>query len=199
MKKDIVVNDKESRLLNTAFKLFTERGIKDTSIQQIVDDANVAKGTFYLYFKDKYELRDILIAKKSHKLFSDALKELRKNYISNLSDQVIFLVNYVINELNKTPTLLKFISKNLSWGIYSKTILKLYENSEEDKDSVYKLFLNGVEENGLNLKNPEVTLYMIIELVSSTCFNSILYKDPLPIDEFKPYLYDAIRNLIEPK
>ncbi len=199
MKKDIVVNDKESRLLNTAFKLFTERGIKDTSIQQIVDDANVAKGTFYLYFKDKYELRDILIAKKSHKLFSDALKELRKNYISNLSDQVIFLVNYVINELNKTPTLLKFISKNLSWGIYSKTVLKLYENSEENKDSVYKLFLNGVEENGLNLKNPEVTLYMIIELVSSTCFNSILYKDPLPIDEFKPYLYDAIRNLIEPK
>ena len=89
MKKDIVVNDKESRLLNTAFKLFTERGIKDTSIQQIVDDANVAKGTFYLYFKDKYELRDILIAKKSHKLFSDALKELRKNYISNFSDQVI--------------------------------------------------------------------------------------------------------------
>lgn len=199
MKKDIVVNDKESRLLNTAFKLFTERGIKDTSIQQIVDDANVAKGTFYLYFKDKYELRDILIAKKSHKLFSDALKELRKNYISNLSDQVIFLVNYVINELNKTPTLLKFISKNLSWGIYSKTVLKLYENSEENKDSVYKLFLNGIEENGLNLKNPEVTLYMIIELVSSTCFNSILYKDPLPIDEFKPYLYDAIRNLIEPK
>lgn len=199
MKKDIVVNDKESRLLNTAFKLFTERGIKDTSIQQIVDDANVAKGTFYLYFKDKYELRDILIAKKSHKLFSDALKELRKNYISNLSDQVIFLVNYVINELNKTPTLLKFISKNLSWGIYSKTVFKLYENSEENKDSVYKLFLNGVEENGLNLKNPEVTLYMIIELVSSTCFNSILYKDPLPIDEFKPYLYDAIRNLIEPK
>ena len=93
-----------------------------------------------------------MIAKKSHKLFSDALKELRKNYISNLSDQVIFLVNYVINELNKTPTLLKFISKNLSWGIYSKTVLKLYENSEENKDSVYKLFLNGVEENGLEFK-----------------------------------------------
>ena len=46
-------NDKESRLLNTAFKLFTEKGMKDTSIQDIVDNANVAKGTFYLYFKDK--------------------------------------------------------------------------------------------------------------------------------------------------
>lgn len=191
--------NKESRLLNTAFKLFTEKGIKDTSIQEIVDNANVAKGTFYLYFKDKYEIRDVLIAKKSHKLFNDALKELRKNYISNLSDQVIFIINYVIDELTKAPLLLKFISKNLSWGIYNKTVLKIYENNSENEDGVYQLFLKGVEENNLNLKNPDVTLFMIIELVSSTCFNSILYNEPVPINEFKPYLYDTIRRLIEQK
>ena len=38
---------------------------------------------------------------------------------------------------------------------------------------------------------------MIIELVSSTCFNSILYNEPLPIEEFKPYLYELIRNLLK--
>ena len=78
-------------------------------------------------------------------------------------------------------------------------ILKIFEESDSDEDSVYKLFLKGVKDNGLNLKNPEVTLYMIIELVSSTCFNSILYNEPLPINEFKPYLYETIRNLIETK
>ena len=60
-------NEKENRLLETAFKLFTEKGMKSTSIQDIVDNAKVAKGTFYLYFKDKYEIRDILITKKSEK------------------------------------------------------------------------------------------------------------------------------------
>ena len=40
-------------------------------------------------------------------------------------------------------------------------------------------------------------LFMIIELVGSTCFNSILYKEPLPIEEYKPYLYRTIRNLIK--
>ena len=199
MKKEIKEKDKEERLLKTAFELFTEKGIKDTSIQEIVDRAEVAKGTFYLYFKDKYEIRDILIAKKSKKLFKDALAELRKNYIVNLSDQVIFIINYVIDELSKVPTLLKFISKNLSWGIYSKTVLKIYEEREDEEDSVYKLFLKGIKENHIELKNPEVTLYMIIELVSSTCFNSILYHDPLPIEEFKPYLYDTIRRMIEGK
>ena len=188
--------DKETRLLENAFTLFTEKGIKDTSIQEIVDKANVAKGTFYLYFKDKYEIRDILIAKKSEKLFREALEELRKNYITNLADQVIFIINHVINELAKAPALLKFISKNLSWGIYHNTILKIYEEKEEKEDSIYTLFLKGAKDSNLNLKNPEVTLYMIIELVSSTCFNSIINKEPLPIEEYKPYLYEAIRKIM---
>ena len=50
--------EKENRLLNTAFKLFTEKGLKDTSVQDIVDNASVAKGTFYLYFKDKYDVNE---------------------------------------------------------------------------------------------------------------------------------------------
>lgn len=188
--------DKENRLLSTAFKLFTEKGIKNTSIQEIVDNANVAKGTFYLYFKDKYEIRDILIAKKSEKLFSDALNSLRKNYIKNFSDQIIYIINYVIDELTKTPILLNFIYKNLSWGVYNRAVVKLYDNKEDKGDSVHNLFLDGVKENNIKLKNPEVTLFMIIELVGSTCFNSILHKEPLPIQEYKPYLYDTIRNMI---
>lgn len=189
--------DKENRLLHTAFKLFTEKGIKDTSVQEIVDNASVAKGTFYLYFKDKYEIRDILIVKKSEKLFSEALKSLRKSYISNFSDQIIYVINYVIDELTKNPLLLKFISKNLSWGVFNKTILNLYESNEKRENNLYDLFIKGIKENDIKLQNPEVTLFMIIELVGSTCFNSILYKDPLPIEEYKPYLYKAIRNLIK--
>lgn len=195
--KEEVENDKKQRLLNTAFNLFTQKGIKDTSIQEIVDNANVAKGTFYLYFKDKYEIQNILIAKKSEKLFNDALEKLHKNYIESFPDQIIFVINNIIDELQKQPTLLKFISKNLSWGVYNKSILKIYENSEKKEDSLFNLFLKGVEENNINLKNPEVTLFMIIELVSSTCFTSILEKEPLPIEEYKPFLYDAIRQFLK--
>lgn len=187
---------KENKLLNTAFKLFTEKGLKDTSIQDIVDNASVAKGTFYLYFKDKYEIRDILIVRKSEKLFSDALKSLRKNYISVFSDQIIYIINYVIDELTKNPLLLKFISKNLSWGVYNKTVIHLHELNNENKNSLYKLFIKGITENNIKLKNPNVTLFMIIELAGSTCFNSILYKEPLPIEEYKPFLYASIRNMI---
>ncbi len=57
--------------------------------------------------------------------------------------------------------------------------------------------MQGIKENNVKLENPDVTLFMIIELVGSTCFNSILYKDPLSIEDYKPYLYKVIRNLLE--
>ncbi|MBR0490661.1 MAG: TetR/AcrR family transcriptional regulator [Clostridia bacterium] len=197
MKKDMNKEpEKESRLLESGFKLFINKGFQDTSIQEIVDDAGVAKGTFYTYFKDKYDIRNKLIAKKSNKLFNDAYKKLKKTDINKLDEQVIFIVDYIINYLEKNKLLLQFISKNLSWGIYTKTINELYQKNETENNTILELFLNGIKEQNIKLENPEVTLYMIIELVSSTCFNSILYKEPLPINEFKPYLYNEIRKLI---
>lgn len=189
-------DNKEQRLLDEGFKLFTKKGIKSTSIQDIVDNANVAKGTFYLYFKDKYELRDILIMKKSQKLFKDALSKLEKSNVKDFVEQIIFIIDYVIDTLTKNPLLLQLISKDLGWGVFNKTILNLYSKYEAEENGVYNLFLKGVKDNHINLKNPEVTLFMIIELVSSTCFTCILYKEPLPIEKYKPILYKEIRRLI---
>ncbi len=51
---------KMNTLLQTAFDLFTGKGFAKTTVSDIVNQAGLAKGTFYLYFKDKYDLRDKL-------------------------------------------------------------------------------------------------------------------------------------------
>lgn len=188
---------KEERLLDEGFKLFTTKGLKNTSIQDIVNKANVAKGTFYLYFKDKYELHDILIMKKSKKLFNDALNSLNKNKVTNFVDQIIYIVDYVIDELVKDPILIQFIAKDLAWGVFNKTILELYSREEAEENGLVSLFLTGIEENNIKLDNPQVSLFMIIELVSSTCFTSILYSEPLPIKEYKPFLHKEIKKILQ--
>lgn len=190
-------DSKESRLLETAYNLFTRKGIKDTSIQEIADNADVGKGTFYLYFKDKYELRDVLIYRKSKKLFNDAYKESKKQSFTCLTDQIIFIIDNVINKLIKNQLLLKFVSKNLSWGVFNNTLNNIYTiSNEEDTEGIYDLFVKGIKQYDIKMENPKTTLFMIVELVSSTCFNSILYGEPEPIEEFKPKLYDAIKKLI---
>ena len=47
---------KRASLMDSAFRLFTTQGVSKTSIEDIAKAAGVAKGTFYLYFKDKYDL-----------------------------------------------------------------------------------------------------------------------------------------------
>ena len=39
-------------------------------------------------------------------------------------------------------------------------------------------------------------IYMIIELISGTSYNSILYNQPKPIEELKPYLYETVKSII---
>ena len=175
--------EKENKLMEKALKLFTEKGVNNTSIQDIADEAGVGKGTFYLYFKDKY----------------DALDALNNSYIQNFEDQIIFVINHILDELNKNKVLLKLISKNLSFGLFNNTISNLsnLSNINNDTSTLYEKFVNRVNENNVNLKNPKVTLFTIIELVSSTGFNSILYSEPLPLDEYKPYLYSLIRKILK--
>lgn len=191
--------EKENKLMEKALKLFTEKGVNNTSIQDIADEAGVGKGTFYLYFKDKYDIRDKVIASCSNKLFSDALDALNNSYIQNFEDQIIFIINHILDELNKNKVLLKLISKNLSFGLFNNTISNLsnLSNINNDTSTLYEKFVNRVNENKVNLKNPKVILFTIIELVSSTGFNSILYSEPLSLDEYKPYLYSIIRGILK--
>ena len=51
---------KRNALLNAAYELFTGKGVNKTSVSDIVERSGIAKGTFYLYFLDKYDLRNKL-------------------------------------------------------------------------------------------------------------------------------------------
>ena len=90
---------KKEALFNTAYELFTTKGINATAISDIVEKAGVAKGTFYLYFKDKYDIKNKLTAFKTHELFEKAAKALRKADISGLEEQLIFIIDYIIDAL----------------------------------------------------------------------------------------------------
>ena len=181
-------------LLENTLELFTSKGIQDTSISAIVQRAGVAKGTFYLYFKDKYDIRNVLIAHESTKVFMKAEARLRNEKVEDFEERMIFLANDIVEQLSNDKKLLRFISKNLSWG-YFKTALT--ENPRENAVNFKLLYEKMLQESGKTFKNPEVMIFMIVELVSSTCYSSILYSEPLPIEELKPYLFDTIRSIIK--
>ena len=193
-KLDANKKQKETSLLDTAFNLFTTKGLNKTSISDIVSNAGVAKGTFYLYFKDKYDLRNKLISHKSSQLFKQAIAQMKaSNMEHSFESDIIFVIDNIINQLTENKATLNFISKNLSWGVFKNAITTKTNEKDVDFADVYNMII----ENAPNTVNdPEVMVFMIIELVSSTCYSPILYSEPCAIGELKPYLYQNIKHIL---
>ncbi len=185
---------KKEALLNTAFDLFTSKGIQKTSISDIADNAGVAKGTFYLYFRDKYDIRNKLISHKASQLFLAAYEQLKKSDYTDFEDQIVFMSEHIIDRLSKDQSLLNFISKHLSWGIFKNAIIEASDNADEN---IYFIFDNLLHQSGHRFKNPEIMVFSIIEFVSGTSYNTILYEQPVPLEEMKPYIFKVIRQIIE--
>ena len=184
---------KLERLLNTSFELFTSKGLNKTSISDIVEKAGVAKGTFYLYFKDKYDIRNRLIAHKSSQLFIQAHEALSHENLTEFDDRLIFIMNYALDSLATNKGLLSFIYKDLSWAVFKKALNTNVSNSDDEFGTIYNKML---EESGHKFKDPEVMIFLIIELVGSTGYSAIMYNDPVSLEELKPHLEQTVRGII---
>lgn len=184
---------KKNAIVDSAFSLFIQNGINETSIADIMKKAELAKGTFYLYFKDKYDVRDYLIRRKAAQIFDKARVALVESEIKDFEEQIIFIVDHVLNQLDDNKMLLKFISKNLSWGIFTHAL----ENMPMESGETAVLFVRQLfHEAGRKFRNPEMLMFMIVELVNSTAHNVILYKKPVELPQLKQELYPMIRQLI---
>lgn len=193
-KADLNKKLKMENLLNASFELFTSKGLNKTSISDIVEKAEVAKGTFYLYFKDKYDIRNRLIAHKSSQLFLQAYNAMKDNGIEGLEEEIIFLMDYVLDELSANKGLLAFIYKDLSWAVFKRALTT--PTTEEDVDFA-EVYRKMVEDSGLKIKDPEVMLFLIIELVGSTGYSSIMFGDPVSLEELKPHLEQTVRQIVK--
>lgn len=187
---------KEKKMYEAAYDLFLQKGVERTTIDDIVERAGVAKGTFYLYFNDKQDLMDKLTHRHANRIFTEAIQQLYKVKHKCTGEEYIHrIVDFIIDSFARDTKLMRFINKNLSYGIF-RSIRVSYPGSTEQKN-IMEILLSVFHEFEKRLKNPEITMYIIVELVASTCYNSIVFNEPLPLKEYKPYLHDAINALLK--
>ena len=188
---------KLTSMLDSAFQLFTDKGIAKTSISDIVASSGVAKGTFYLYFKDKFDIRNKLVVYQSTKVLKDAYEATiaQDTTLPLLEDKIVFFVGHVLDQLAARPDLINLISKNLSWGMLKQEASRpLAEAEDFDLMTLFKL---TAKDSGIPEKKLEIMLYMIVEMVGATCYSALLYQEPCDLEELKPHLFDTVRSIVQ--
>ncbi len=188
-------NKKKEKLLFSGYELFVTEGINNCSISSITKKAGVAKGTFYLYFSDKYDLLNNLILIKSSEILSDAINASVELPKGSLTERVLFIVDYVINLFNNNKELLKLIDKNLSLGVFVEAINK--DETYSNLKSFSSILLEDFMENGYTLSKAKQIIFIVIEMVGSVCYSSIILEHPSTIDEIKPVLFEMIKKILD--
>lgn len=185
---------KREALLNTAFNLFTTKGLHNTSIADIVEKAGVAKGTFYLYFKDKYDINTQLVAFRSTQLVDAALTSMQEKEITGYRERILFVIDHIIDALSEDKVLLMFISKNLGLGFFR---FAMDNERIAENEKVHQAIEDLLNDTKGQVSNPQLMMYLIIELTGSSIYTAILYNEPVSIEELKPHLYRSINGIMD--
>lgn len=191
MKKTVNVIEKNERIISRemikacAAALFEAKGVDGTSVNDIVKNAGIAKGTFYLYFKNKDDLINEVFEKYGDNFFQQVIlknKDLPK---------IIFFAESIIEFFTSNRMFLIELRKNIGnhreYPYYKKTMTAF--------SGVILNFLN------LNEKYPITQLDTYSEIIISTildiCYRLIIEGTIKNPDEARIMLEDFLKRFFD--
>lgn len=177
MKEEKYNNKRVREIINSAMNIIGEKGYEKTTINDIINDVGIAKGTFYHYFKSKLELLDEII----NFMWQDAM-ELSNKYMNNSSLNAI----EKFNKLMEIGMGVKF--QNIDFTIKLGTFLVQDENAvifQKMKDKSYNMIMpyfkqivsEGSEQGIFNVEEPEFTAEHLYSIFSHSGDKTKLMSD----------------------
>lgn len=100
-RKPLKNTDKHKKILQAAIKIFARNGFFNSRISEIAKEANVADGTIYLYFNNKYDILVSLFEEEMTKVISNMREELSKETNALKKLEVFARVHLKIVEENR--------------------------------------------------------------------------------------------------
>lgn len=159
--------DRRKELIEIAGEFFFTKGFAKTSIQNIIDKADIAKGTFYHYFKSKDDILDAMTKNYVKGLYKKTynILEMELNAIDKLNYFFQEIQGWKMGNIKLMRVLMRVVMSDNNLALRNK-ILK---HTIHEASPIYCGIINqGIEEGLFNVKFPELTSKFII---SSFVFN----------------------------
>ncbi len=179
MKKQPQITERTRARLCAAFwKLYTEKPIEKISVREITELAGCNRGTFYLYYRDVYDLFSQIENELLGKISAVLEESLRTNDTFDLSGQMSVLVELMQTHSHYAVTLLgdrgdpHFTTrlKEIIWPLINRYFVPTEGYSTQQAAILSEFYLSGL-------------------LAAVTCW---LKAPGMPIDEFITFIVSGI-------
>lgn len=181
--------DKKEKIFESAHVLFLEKGIEKTSVREITEKAQVAKGTFYLYFENK---QDLISAFIHHQLVS-VINQTIQNIDKTDSDWFHQFFDQLIQVCAGSADMLHFLEKNMDSKELLAAVAFNHDQTEEElKDS--KIVIE-MEKMGYEKEDAVIRMMLGMRIVLSACYDSLILKNSFTLDKIRPYILSLTDHL----
>lgn len=143
--------EKQQKVINAAKKEFARAPIENVSIKNIVEEADIARGSFYQYFESKEDLLIYILRENSEKL-NTKLKDKVKETNGDIFKLYIFLYDSMIEEFTNNP----------DQELFKQIFINLKSSDENVFDLVRKTkpqdiieYYEQIDKNNLKIENHE--------------------------------------------
>ena len=175
--------ERRNEIIETAGKLFEEKGYEQTQVQDIVNEIGVAKGLFYYYFKSKDEVMEELADRYADAII-DAVNKLIDKDISTF-DKINRIFQIFIDSAEKKSGIFMGIL-NVKNGITHERIF--FNVGKKMVPLVTELILSGNDNGECNCSDSK----FITEFLVSGLFNIMNQISP---DEKIDYLKEKLPTI----
>lgn len=195
--RQIAAAKTRKKLVETANEIICEKGLSNTSVDEITEKCGVSKGTFYTYFKRKEDI----VFELSRDMFAEILenaKSCRGGFVAKLENYMVNFSGYI------EKSSLKLCQE---W-IKTVVVPELVEDEEQRGKlnshiaAVHDLLKNGIKEGELKPDTPvrEIS-FLITDLLYGQmlcwCLSSGAYSYAERTEQFcKSYLSVLLENYL---
>ena len=125
-------DEKKKKLIDASFKEFSLNNFNDASINRIIKEAGISRGSFYMYFEDKKDLYFYLLEQYGEILSNNMKKDLIKNkgdlfkmFQDNIEESYNSFKNNNINFFKKSLENVTIMEESKrTFGFRDKRLLK---------------------------------------------------------------------------
>jgi AcrR family transcriptional regulator len=186
---------KRDTILLAAQRLFARFGLRKTTVEEIINLAKIAKGTFYKYFPDKEVLFLEVVEKESASLVSaireavaqaSTSQEKMKAYLETKACKIAELVNLYQVTRERIDEYWPQIE-----GVREKYLI-------EEQRIVREVLIDGVDKGELEVAEPELTAFAIVIAVKGLESSWIMETGPLELEQGMDLLLEVLfRGIIK--
>ena len=153
--------EKKDKIIVAAKKEFARAPIAEVSIKNIVNDAEIARGSFYQYFESKQDLLIYIIKHQASNIKEEMEKALKRNK-GDIFETFIVLYDHMANRCvdEQDGQLYRKIFENIKVGEENLFVPEFPEQKEAEFVDVYDL----VDLTKLKLHKPE-DMVLIIKML----------------------------------